>query len=586
MARPWKVRLERVLELVPFDGAVRARFADDAPDLRRRARLVAAFAALACSGGWGLASSHFVFFGIPAIHCLAPAVAGTVSLAVPWLLLRTRSVRGCAHLVAACWLVACGWGMNLRGGLASGPLYAQVAVPFIALVILDRRAGLVWSAIVLAEIAGYGALLAAGVELPDRMPAASQLPSNLVAAGLFGVLVLAMGIAMEWLREEAEGELELAVERRAKAEREAGMLRADRLASVGQLVASLAHEVNNPLSYLIGSLEYLDGELTDAEHRAALVDALDGATRVKTIVGDLKTFSRDDDERLVVVELADVVASSLRMVAGEARHRAELRTELGAVPRVLGTRTRLGQILINLVVNATHATDPTRPNVITVGLATTSAGGARLIVRDTGVGIPPEVLGRVKEPFFTTKAIGEGTGLGLSVCDNLVARLGGELTLTSEVGVGTLVTVTLPAAPVDLPVVVTAPVPIVAHGAPLRILVIDDEAAALRALERALREHEVVTAAGGREALAMLAAGDDFDLILCDVMMPDVSGVDVAEALTRDGLDARLVLITAGAITERTRDFLAANRYPLLSKPLDVTALLALVRATPRSRVA
>ncbi|MCX5742220.1 MAG: hybrid sensor histidine kinase/response regulator [Proteobacteria bacterium] len=488
-------------------------------------------------------------------------------------------MRGCGHLVAACWLVACGWGMNLRGGLHAGPLYTQVAVPFIALVVLDRRAAWQWTLIVGAELAIYAGLLAAGVELTDRMPPAYGLASNLVASGLFSVLVLAMGAAMEWLREEAEAELEVAIDRRAKAEREAGMLRADRLAAIGQLVASLAHEVNNPLSYLLNNLEYLDGELTDPEHHNALADALEGATRVKAIVGDLKTFSRDDDERLVAVDLPEVIASSLRMVAGELRHRAVVRTELGPAPRVLGTRTRIGQILINLIVNAGQATDERRDNVITISLEATPTG-ARVSVRDTGVGIPDELLARVRDPFFTTKSIGVGTGLGLSVCENLVTKLGGVLTLVSEVGVGTVVTFTLQAASPELPVITTLPIPVVTER--LRILVIDDEPAARRALERALRDHEVVTAAGGRAALTMLADDAAFDLILCDVMMPDVDGVDVAEALTTRGLDARLVLITAGAITERTRAFLAASRCPILSKPLDVATLLRQVATTPR----
>jgi CheY-like chemotaxis protein len=336
----------------------------------------------------------------------------------------------------------------------------------------------------------------------------------------------------------------------------------------------------------MGNLEYLREELPAGDPHAAVVDALDGATRVKTIVGDLKTFSRDEEERQVRVELPVVIASSLRMVAGEARHRAEIVTALAACPAVLGSTTRLGQVLINLVVNAVQATAPGRPNRITVALDTTAVGQAQLVVRDTGVGIPAEVLPRVTEPFFTTKPIGVGTGLGLSVCANLIAKLGGALAISSELGVGTVVTITLPPAPADA-VVRAATDPGAAPpaaAAALRILVIDDEAAARRALARSLRGHDVVAAAGGREALDLLSRDAAFDLILCDVMMPEVSGVDVAEALP-PALADRLVLISAGAITERTRALLAAGRFPLLTKPLDVAALLALVRATP-ARVA
>jgi signal transduction histidine kinase len=582
--------MDRILRLLPFDEAIRARFAADAPDLRRRARLAVAFCALACSGGWGLAGSHFLWFEVPARQVLAPLLAGTLALALPLLLLRTRSVALTGHLVSGCWVVAVGWGMWLRGGLDSPPIYAQVAVPFIALVVLDRRAAAQWGIVVLAELGVYAALLAAGVILPDLMPASHRLQSNVVASGLFGVLVLAMGFSMEWLREEANAELAVAIDRKSRAERETGMLRADRLASVGQLVASLAHEINNPLSYLIGNLDYLRLELPPGEHAAAVADALDGASRVKTIVQDLKTFARSDDEQLVPVDLRSVVASSLRMAAGEMRHRAEVQTELGDCPKVLGTSTRLGQVLINLVVNAAQAMpeEAHRPNRIQVSLDTTESGQARLCVRDNGVGIPEELLARVTEPFFTTKPIGVGTGLGLSVCDNLVRKLGGVMTIESKQGQGTVVTITLPPAP---PIALAAPAPLLPPGplgTPLRILVIDDEQAALRSLERSLRGHQVVCAGGGREGLEVLSRDAAFDLILCDLMMPELNGVDVAEALRRGEprVDARLVLITAGAITERTREFLAASRYDLLPKPIDVAALLRLVQATPRRRVA
>jgi len=284
-----------------------------------------------------------------------------------------------------------------------------------------------------------------------------------------------------------------------------------------------------------------------------------------------------------------VVASSLRMAAGELRHRTEVQTALGDCPKVLGTTTRLGQVLINLVVNAAQAMpeDARRANLITVSLDTTAAGHARLSVRDNGVGIPEELLARVTEPFFTTKPIGVGTGLGLSVCDNLVRKLGGVMAIESKVGLGTVVMITLPPAPPLAQPAEVVPVrgPL---GTPLRILAIDDEAASLRSLERSLRGHQVVCVGSGREALALLARDPAFDLILCDLMMPDLNGVDVAEALRLrvPRLEARLVLITAGAITERTREFLASSRHDLLPKPIDVAALLRLVQATPRRRVA
>lgn len=573
--------LEPLLSRMPLDRVVNRHFADDAPDLRRRARLVAAFAILALSGGWGLAVSHVAWFSIPALTCLPPFAAGAIALLAPVLAIRTRRIEAATHLLAACWTVACGWGVYLRGGLASGPLYAQVAIPFIALVIVGRSAAARWCVVIVVELVVF----AVWPGLTDQMPERVRLASNLVAAGLFSVLVLAMGAAMEWLRQTAETELERAVERRANAEREAVMLRSERLASMGQLVASLAHEINNPLAYVLANVEYIHDELIGPEHtrhHEALADAVEGSRRIQAIISDLRTFSRDDEERLVVVDLAKVVASSVRIVVGEVRHRARLEVVEHATPRVLATTTRLGQIVINLLVNAAHATDPTRPNVITVTVDTTAAGAARLTVRDTGVGMTADVLARVKEPFFTTKPIGVGTGLGLSVCDNLAASLGGSLQLESEPGAGTTVILELPAfdgPAAALPVSPSGRVePAVIRR---RVLVIDDEVGALRAFERALHDHEVVTVAGGLEALALLRQDAAFDLVVCDLMMPVVTGADVAETIQRDypTLDSRLVLCTAGALNPKTRELVASKRYPVMSKPVDTTELRALVHA-------
>ncbi len=572
-----------VLQLNPFDRSVARLFA---PELRRRARLVAAFSLLGFTGGLSLAASHFFFFRIAPWQCLPPLTAGLVAGSVPLLLLRRRMLRAAGHVIAACWLVACGWGVYLRGGLASPPVMCQVAMPFIAIVLIDRRAAVQWFLIVCAELAAYPALGALGVVVPNRMPSEYFVLSNVVAAALFGTLVLAMAFALEWLREAAQAELAEAQGQKLEAEREAQLLRADRLASVGQLAASMAHEINNPLSYVIGNLEFLAASAPEGEAREAFRDALDGAARVRTIVQDLKTFARADEEQLAAVDLDRVVASSLRMVAGQVRHRAALRTELSECPQVLASEVRLGQIVVNLVVNSAQAIpdDGRRDHEIVVAVRTDEKGRAELSVRDTGAGIPADVLPRVTEPFFTTKPVGVGTGLGLAVCSNLVKRLGGELRIESVVGQGTKVTIALPPATSAAESAGAAELPSMTSGERLRFLLIDDDPAVLRALDRMLRGHDVTLAHGGREALAIVERRRDFDLVLCDVMMPEITGVEVARALAERApeLARRLIFITGGVTTERAQAFLGAARHRVLQKPVELSALRSLCRETAR----
>ncbi len=437
-----------MLHILPFDGAVTREFSGDSPDVRRRARLVAAFGLLGGVGGTTLAATHYFLFGIPFVHVVAPLAAGVASSLAPAALLRSRSLPFGGNLIALSWFVATSWGVFLRGGLASPPLVSLSAIPFIAMAIAGRRTGLTWMAACAGELLVYIGLHAAGVALPDRMPPALAASSNVLVSVLFGSLLFLMAVAQEWLRETAQEELALAEHRKAEAEREAQMLRADRLASLGQLSASLAHEINNPLSYVLANLDYLDGEATSSDHKEALRDAIDGAARVKIIVQDLKTFARGDDEKLSRVDLRGVVAASVRMVAGEVRNRAKLRTELGPCPEVIASETRLGQILVNLLVNAAQAIPDgaEKENAIVVRLGADDDGHAVLSVKDTGRGIPAELLGRVTEPFFTTKPIGVGTGLGLTVCHDLVRRFGGTMRIESEVGRGTTVTISLPPA--------------------------------------------------------------------------------------------------------------------------------------------
>jgi C4-dicarboxylate-specific signal transduction histidine kinase len=236
------------------------------------------------------------------------------------------------------------------------------------------------------------------------------------------------------------------------------LLFADRLATVGRLAAGVGHEINNPLAYILSNLRYLQDELNrmegapTPEERQELLSALqetrDGAERVRLIAQDLKVLSRPDEVAPGAVELSQVVRSAAKMAAHELRHRTRFVEDCAGVPPVRGNEARLGQVLLNLIINAAHAIEPgqVEHNEIRVTARERAHGQVTLEVSDTGCGIPPENLSRIFEPFFTTKEVGVGTGLGLWVCQGIITSLGGELTVESTPGRGTTFRITLPVA--------------------------------------------------------------------------------------------------------------------------------------------
>jgi signal transduction histidine kinase len=319
--------------------------------------------------------------------------------------------------------------------------------------------------------------------------------------------------------------------------------------------------------------------------------ALEGAERVRSIVRDLKTFSHPDEESLGVVDLRGVLKTSINLASGQIRHRARLQTDLGPAPAVRANERRLSQVFVNLLVNAAQAIPDgiAERNEIRIAMRTDEAGRAVVEVRDTGAGIAPEHLPRLFDPFFTTKPAGEGTGLGLSICHSIVSALGGELSVESELGQGSTFRVTLPAAEApnartDMPGQTGLGAGSAAAPPPTRrarILAIDDDPHIGNAVRETLaREHDVVTLTSASEALRRLESGEHYDLILCDLMMPMMTGIDLHEILrrARPELAARMVFLTGGAFTARARTFLTEVANPRLEKPFDPKSLRSFVR--------
>ncbi|SEU10431.1 sensor histidine kinase [Stigmatella erecta] len=232
---------------------------------------------------------------------------------------------------------------------------------------------------------------------------------------------------------------------------------ADRMASMGRLAAGVGHEINNPLSYVLSNLNYLAQELKPGrpppsaeeqqEMRDALNSAREGAERVRLIVKDLRTLSRPDDLNTEPVDLGEVVRGAVKLAGRELREQARLVEDYCCgLPRVRGNSTRLGQVFLNLLINAAHAIRQggKAVNEIRIQARPSGPGHVRVEVSDTGCGIPQENLARVFEPFFTTKPVGEGTGMGLSVCHSIITALGGELHVQSQEGQGTTFCLLLP----------------------------------------------------------------------------------------------------------------------------------------------
>jgi len=371
---------------------------------------------------------------------------------------------------------------------------------------------------------------------------------------------------------------------------QARVLLADRFSRGSSLAASVAHEINNPLAYVRSNLVFAIDELArlgeftrpDPERaarmnqvREALADARQGAERVEMIARDLKIFSQASDERKSSVDVHRILDLAFNLTKNEIRGRTRLVTDYAQVPDILANDGRLAHVFINLLLNAAQAIPEGKSREHLVRVAT-RADRDRVIVEvfDTGVGMSDKVRERVFDPFFTTKP-GERTGLGLFVCQQIVQSLGGRITVESELGRGSTFRVELPAN-------VSATLP-VAHARPARahILIVDDEPLVCSSLQRSLkRDYEVTAVQSARAALDLIARGEPFDLVLCDLMMPEMSGMDLYEELGRrfPSQCTKFVFFTGGASNAGAREFLERVPNARLEKPADIARIRELVR--------
>lgn len=359
------------------------------------------------------------------------------------------------------------------------------------------------------------------------------------------------------------------------------LLLTDRLSSVGMLAAGVAHEINNPLSYVVGNLEFAIGRLrkTQAPELDEVLEALEhaqeGSDRIRHTTRDLRVFVRTDDQAERAVNVRKVMESSIKMAWNEIRHRAHLNRDFLAVPSVAGNENRLGQVFLNLLVNAAQALPEGQEEDNEISVSIRARDGKVLIeVKDTGPGIPAEQLKRIFEPFYTTKPVGVGSGIGLSICESIVSDLGGGIEVESTIGIGTLFRITLPALSASLSLRPSKPDVINVRRS--RILAIDDEPALCAVIRRLLSpQHEVVTFVDAREALRLLKTDGSFDVIFCDLMMPKMSGIDFYDELQEldPELASRTVFLTGGAFSGPGHQFLSSISNRVVEKPFDARSL-------------
>lgn len=377
----------------------------------------------------------------------------------------------------------------------------------------------------------------------------------------------------------------------------ARMYEMDRAIAVGNLAAAAGHEINNPLTYILGNTHFARLELRrlatqmragllqrgpeDVADRLddiarALDEAQEGAVRVRSTVASLRSMARRDEPVGGRFRLDGVIDHAVGVAWNEIRHRARLERQYMAVPSVFGSESRLTQVFVHLLLNAAHSIPEgdTDANEIRIAMYS-DAERVYVDVMDTGCGMSPESLARAFEPFYTTRPPGEGAGLGLTISRQIVEAGGGTLTLSSEPGMGTTARLVLPATAEDdrSPRMTGNLTPDCPPG---RILLIDDEPSIASAFRHVVDDrHSITTFTSARDALHRLRAGETWDVIFCDLHMPDMTGMQFHEALTAlaPALADRTVFLTGGAFTGEARAFLRSVANPCLDKPFDAALI-------------
>ena len=371
-----------------------------------------------------------------------------------------------------------------------------------------------------------------------------------------------------------------AVEEEIARQREA-LHQSEKLSALGSLLAGVAHELNNPLSVVVGQALLLKETAIDpkiAERAGKIGHAADRCSR---IVRTFLAMARQQPSQRTTVDLNDVIEATLEVTGYSLRTaNIDVTLDLSAdLPPVWADEDQMNQVVTNLIVNAQQAMAETR-GARRLQIATALDEDLVLLsVRDSGPGIRPEIRSRIFEPFFTTKEVGGGTGIGLAVCHRIVESFDGEIAVDSEVGRGAAFTIALPTA-TPRSVVLTDDEVVPQASRSSKLLVIDDEAEVTEMLKDILTEdgHEVKTAESGKAALDLLSR-QEFDVILSDLRMPNMDGPRLFEVLRElsPKLLGRVGFVTGDTFSPSVSTFLTESRRPFVQKPFTPEEVRGLV---------
>jgi len=373
------------------------------------------------------------------------------------------------------------------------------------------------------------------------------------------------------------------------------LIQSDKLSALGQLVAGVAHELNNPLTSISGYAQLLLRNRTlNDEIRADLEQIRQQAERAGRIVRNLLMFAREHKPERLATQINEVIQSTLALQVYQLRVdnitvQLDLDPEL---PSTVADPHQLQQVLLNLITNARQAMNERGSGILTIRTRRHEAADGRYIeisISDNGVGIPAQYLDKVFNPFFTTKPVGQGTGLGLSICYGIIQEHQGQIWIESREGVGTTVFIRLPI--IETSVGVPAPSSAAADtesGPQQRVLVVDDEESVLRMLQRLLGElgHQTTVVSDVDSALRELATRP-YDLVITDLRMPQKSGFDLSEEIRRlyPHLAERIIFISGDTLSTLKPHQKEQLHGRLLSKPFSIPQLAELLRNLPPRRM-
>ncbi|MCB9584102.1 MAG: response regulator [Polyangiaceae bacterium] len=376
----------------------------------------------------------------------------------------------------------------------------------------------------------------------------------------------------------------LALERAHSLRLEQRLEQSERLAALGQLAAGVAHEINNPANFVLVNLGQLEERLAnqaDGEEGRELLalckDSLEGVRRIADIVREMHRFSRMRPLDPQPVQLEEVINAAIRLLAGTMRLHASVETRFEFKQQVVADRSKLLQVLVNLLDNAAKAVGA--QGVVRIATQKLS-GRVQVRVEDSGPGIPLDMRERVFEPFFTSRTA--GLGLGLALCREYVRRHSGQLWVEDSSLGGACFVMELP---FETGLTVARPEPAEngerqTEGRRVRFLLVDDEPQILRAFKRALNQHCEIEVAGSVEAALSVLEQSEFDAVVCDISMPGLGGVDLYRWLldNKPELASRLLFCSGGILSPDIEREVARTERVLLQKPIEPLALLHAVR--------